>query len=169
MRSQTLAAVSLVSLAGLAICAATLPACVGPDGGAKPDDETLLDLASPIEGGVADFAAAADLTATNPDQGAGPKVIRFAAMGDTGKGNTGQKDVASAIARKCAASGCDFVQLLGDNIYDSGVTSVTDPQWQTKFEQPYADIDLPFYAALGNHDNGGSLLGFEIDPPRPHH
>jgi hypothetical protein len=68
------------------------------------------------------------------DLGGGPRGVRFAAIGDTGKGNTGQKQVADAIARKCAASGCDFVQLLGDNIYDSGVTSVTDPQWQTKFE-----------------------------------
>ncbi len=163
MRSQTLAAVSLVSLAGLAICAATLPACVGPDGGVKPDDETLLDLASPIEGGVADFAAAADLTSTNPDQGAGPKVIRFAAMGDTGKGNTGQQDVANAVARKCAASGCDFVQLLGDNIYESGVTSVTDAQWQTKFEKPYMGISQPFYVVLGNHDYGGNGAGNEFD------
>ena len=62
--------------------------------------------------------------------------LRFVAMGDTGKGNQGQKDVAAAIAAHCAARGCDFVQLLGDNIYDSGVKSVDDPQWQTKFEIP---------------------------------
>ena len=62
----------------------------------------------------------------------------------------------------CDAKGCDFVVMLGDNIYDKGVDSVTDGQWQTKFEQPYAQLDLPFYVALGNHDNGGKLI---IDAP----
>lgn len=91
-----------------------------------------------------------------------PKRARFAVIGDAGKGNTAQRAVAVAMRDVCAQKGCDFVLLLGDNIYDAGVESVTDTQWQTKFEQPYADIDLPFYAALGNHDNGGSLLGFDV-------
>lgn len=90
------------------------------------------------------------------------QVVRFVAMGDTGKGNQGQKDVAAAIAAKCASSGCDFIQLLGDNIYDSGVTSTTDPQWQSKFELPYAGISQPFYVVLGNHDYGGDGAGFEF-------
>ncbi|MBA2543980.1 MAG: metallophosphoesterase [Deltaproteobacteria bacterium] len=91
-----------------------------------------------------------------------PKRVKFIAMGDTGKGNTSQRQVAVAIRDLCAARGCDFVLLLGDNIYDAGVDSVTDSQWQTKFEEPYHDIDLPFYVALGNHDNGGRLI---IDAP----
>ena len=88
--------------------------------------------------------------------------LRFVAMGDTGKGNQGQKDVAKAIAAKCLASGCDFVQLLGDNIYDSGVSSVDDAQWQSKFEVPYKDISQPFYAVLGNHDYGAGGAGWEF-------
>ena len=36
--------------------------------------------------------------------------LRFVAMGDTGKGNQGQKDVAAAIEKHCASRGCDFVQ-----------------------------------------------------------
>ncbi len=83
-------------------------------------------------------------------------------MGDTGKGNAEQRQVAVAIRDLCAVKGCDFVLMLGDNIYNAGVDSVTDPQWQTKFETPYADIDLPFYVALGNHDYGGKLI---IDAP----
>ena len=55
------------------------------------------------------------------------------------------------------------MQLLGDNIYDSGVTSVTDPQWQTKFEIPYMGVNLPFYVVLGNHDYGGNGAGTEFD------
>lgn len=91
-----------------------------------------------------------------------PKRARFAVLGDSGKGNTAQRAVAVAMRDVCQHKGCDFVLLLGDNIYDAGVDSVTDTQWQTKFEMPYADIDLPFYAALGNHDNGGALLGFDV-------
>ena len=52
--------------------------------------------------------------------------------------------------------------MLGDNIYETGVESTTDPAWQTKFEQPYNDVDLPFYVALGNHDYGGNMI---IDVP----
>lgn len=91
-----------------------------------------------------------------------PKRVRFVALGDAGKGNTAQRDVAIAMRDVCAAKGCDFALLLGDNIYDAGVDSVTDPQWQSKFEVPYADVDLPFYVALGNHDYGGKLI---VDAP----
>jgi len=87
-----------------------------------------------------------------------PPRVRFVAMGDTGEGNPDQRRVAVAIRDLCAARGCDFVLLLGDNIYDEGVSSLDDPQWQTKFEEPYRDIDLPFQTALGNHDYGGRLL-----------
>lgn len=83
-------------------------------------------------------------------------------MGDTGKGNQGQYDVADAIAQKCAIDGCDFVQLLGDNIYDSGVTSTTDSDWQDKFEMPYANVNLPFWVVMGNHDYGGEGAGFDF-------
>jgi hypothetical protein len=88
--------------------------------------------------------------------------VRFAALGDQGKGNQGQKDVATALAAKCAQDGCDFVQLLGDNIYDSGVDSTADPQWQDKFELPYAAINVPFWVVLGNHDYGGGGTGNEF-------
>lgn len=95
---------------------------------------------------------------TPADAAAPPKRVRFVAIGDTGKGNADQRKVAIAMRDLCAAKGCDFVLMLGDNIYDTGVTSTTDPQWQAKFEMPYSDIDLPFYVALGNHDYGGKLL-----------
>jgi tartrate-resistant acid phosphatase type 5 len=97
-----------------------------------------------------------------PDATVAPKRVRFIAIGDTGKGNADQRKVAIAMRDLCAQKGCDFVLMLGDNIYDTGVASTTDPQWQTKFEQPYNDINLPFYVALGNHDYGGKLI---IDAP----
>lgn len=89
-------------------------------------------------------------------------LVRFVAIGDTGTGNTSQYQVARAIENKCQQSGCDFVLLLGDNVYPDGVDSVEDDQFQTKFELPYQLLDLPFYAVLGNHDYGGNGAGFEI-------
>jgi len=80
-------------------------------------------------------------------------------MGDTGEGNTAQSEVAAVIETVCANQGCDFVILLGDNFYNIGVDSVTDPQWDSKFETPYANINLPFYPSLGNHDGGDDFLG----------
>jgi len=95
-------------------------------------------------------------------------------MGDGGEGNDAQYAVADAVADVCAAKtdlhgeGCDFVLYMGDNFYDAGVESVTDEQFQTKFELPYAVLDLPFYVVLGNHDYGGCFgddcgAGWEFD------
>ena len=78
--------------------------------------------------------------------------IRFFAVGDGGTGEQKQRDVAAAIADKCSSDGCDFGLYLGDVIYQSGVFSATDSQFQTKFEEPYAAITVPIYVALGNHD-----------------
>jgi len=86
-----------------------------------------------------------------------PKEVRFAVLGDGGTGSDTQRKVAVALRDTCARKGCDFTVLLGDNIYDAGVESVIDAQWDSKFEVPYADVEMPFYAVLGNHDNGGFL------------
>ena len=84
---------------------------------------------------------------------------RFVGIGDTGLGDAGQYAGAALLRNTCERSGCDFVVLLGDNIYQSGVESVTDDQFNTKFELPYADVDVPFYAVLGNHDYGNGGTG----------
>lgn len=89
-------------------------------------------------------------------------LVRFVVVGDTGRGDSSQLAVAAGIGAKCAADGCDFIQLLGDNIYPSGVGSVDDPQWQSKFEIPYQGLTFPFYAVLGNHDYGGNGAGNEL-------
>lgn len=89
-----------------------------------------------------------------------PKEVSFVVLGDTGVGNDSQKKVAEQIRIKCASAGCDFALLLGDNIYNAGVESTLDAQWADKFEIPYENVDMPFYAALGNHDNGGFLTQF---------
>ncbi|WP_455222973.1 metallophosphoesterase, partial [Kaarinaea lacus] len=92
-----------------------------------------------------------------------PGVVRFVAVVDTGNGNNEQFQVARAIKEKCDQAGCDFILLLGDNIYPAGVSSVDDEQFQSKFELPYAEIDIPFYPVLGNHDYGADGAGLEIN------
>jgi hypothetical protein len=79
--------------------------------------------------------------------------VRFIAIGDPGTGSANQFAVGAAMAQVCATRGCDFVVELGDNIYLSGVSSAYDEQFETKFEQPYAALDIPFFLVLGNHDN----------------
>lgn len=83
--------------------------------------------------------------------------VSFVAFGDAGQQSGGgpatQTAVGDAMAKICEQRGCDFALELGDNIYLSGVDSVEDEQWQSKFEQPYANFNYPIYAALGNHDN----------------
>ena len=98
--------------------------------------------------------------------GGGPPAavdLRFFAVGDTGTGEPDQFAVGRAIAEKCRTSRCDFGVLLGDNFYPDGVTSADDPQWQSKFERPYAELlaaGQRFFAVLGNHDYAdGADLG----------
>ena len=81
--------------------------------------------------------------------------VRFVVLGDVGEGNAAQAEVATAMKNICADLGCDFAVLLGDNFYDTGVTSAADLQFDTKFETPYADLDFDFYPVLGEADYGG--------------
>ncbi len=86
-------------------------------------------------------------------QTAGPRPVRFIAIGDAGFANDGQRAVARKIEEVCAARGCDFALYLGDNFYNNGVeTGAYDPQFEEKFETPFRGVRVPFYAALGNHD-----------------
>ncbi len=91
---------------------------------------------------------------TIPEKNAGQRYLQFLAIGDQGTGRSGQQDVAEGMGKKAAADSVSFVLLLGDNFYATGVASVTDKQWETKFEKMYshASLQVPFYAVLGNHD-----------------
>lgn len=143
-----------------------IPADTGvpPDTGVAPPDAGRPDLGSTPDLGFPDLGlpdtGAADLG--SPDTGPPPprQVVRFIAMGDTGEGNMAQYDVSRAVEMVCMVQGCDFVVLLGDNFYDDGVSSVNDSQFRTKFEEPYANLQLPFWITLGNHDFGEIPLQF---------
>ncbi len=78
--------------------------------------------------------------------------MRFAIIGDTGTGERAQYETGAMLARSQAVFPFDFVIMLGDNMYGS-----ERPQdFVRKFELPYKallDLKIPFYAALGNHDD----------------
>ena len=93
-------------------------------------------------------------------------VVRFIAIGDTGTGKDGQYKVAAAMESVCAARGCDFAIGMGDNIYEDGVDGERDIQFELKFEDPYKNINFPFYMSLGNHDNTWIIAGDGADNDR---
>jgi hypothetical protein len=109
--------------------------CLQPDPGAEDGDALGTDAAAPVP------------------------TPRFVALGDMGTGEEDQARVAEAVASVCAARGCDFALGLGDLIYPAGARTPEDPQFDTKFEVPYAGLDFPFWVALGNHDNGQDPAG----------
>ena len=80
--------------------------------------------------------------------------LRFAVMGDTGRGDARQYDTATEMARWQGIFDFDFVLMLGDNNYGTG--SAED--YALRFERPYKqllDAGVMFQAALGNHDPPG--------------
>lgn len=99
-------------------------------------------------------------------------MVRFVAIGDTGKGNAGQRAVARAVRAVCEARGCDFVVLLGDNYYPRGMQSPDDPRIDALVTDVYADLGVPVYAVLGNHDWGhgrdADAAGWQVDWARAH-
>ena len=80
-----------------------------------------------------------------------PDSIKFAAIGDAGRGDQMQLDVAAQMVAFREVFKYDFVVMLGDNVYDGG----TPDDYRRKFEVPYKtllDDDVEFYATIGNHD-----------------
>jgi hypothetical protein len=77
-----------------------------------------------------------------------PGGIVFAALGDSGSGNSSQYQVADAMLRYFTNSRrFSFVLMLGDNLYHDDYTN--------EFLTPYKELldrGVMFYAALGNHD-----------------
>jgi predicted phosphodiesterase len=77
--------------------------------------------------------------------------IRFAVIGDSGRGDEAQQEVANQMIAWRAKFPFDFVVMLGDNLYPPRQPD----DFQKKFEEPYKallDAGVPFYAAIGNHD-----------------
>jgi hypothetical protein len=78
--------------------------------------------------------------------------VKFAVVGDTGTGDSHQREVAKALADAHQKFPFTFALMAGDNMY--GGDSPKD--YVKKFEDPYKPLlesGVKFYAALGNHDN----------------
>ena len=83
--------------------------------------------------------------------------VSFITFGDWGKNSGNQREVARAMHDFCLTQDCDFVVTLGDNFYETGVSSITDTQWYDNYTCIYSSVGLPFYASLGNHDLDGNI------------
>jgi calcineurin-like phosphoesterase family protein len=78
--------------------------------------------------------------------------VRFAVIGDTGRGDRGQNETAQMLEAVHAKFPFPFVIMVGDNMYGAD----TPGDYVNKFENPYKPLiakGVKFYAALGNHDN----------------
>jgi predicted phosphodiesterase len=95
----------------------------------------------------------------NPDTLALPAregSVRFAVIGDAGRGDDAQYDIARQMVAWRARYPFDFVLMLGDNIYPPH----TPEEYRRKFEDPYAPLleaGVTFHAAIGNHDDPAQL------------
>ncbi|KAK9904250.1 hypothetical protein WJX75_007708 [Coccomyxa subellipsoidea] len=81
--------------------------------------------------------------------------IKFLVVGDWGRnGLYNQSEVAKAMGR--VGHNLDFVISVGDNFYESGLTSVEDTQFDTSFTEVYTaeSLQVPWHVVLGNHDMG---------------
>jgi hypothetical protein len=82
--------------------------------------------------------------------------VRFAVIGDSGRGDVPQHEIARQMMAWRARFPFEFVVMLGDNIYPPH--SVDD--YVTKFEEPYGGLlgaGVTFHAAIGNHDPPSEL------------
>jgi tartrate-resistant acid phosphatase type 5 len=128
----------------------------------KAEAPSLSESENTVSGKTSRAPASAEPPIQVQAEHSNQKKVRFIAVGDTGTGAEKQYEVARAMAEKCKKSGCDFALILGDNIYNNGVTSVNDPQFDSKFEKPYKDFNFKFYMTLGNHDYRGNVQA-EVD------
>ena len=83
--------------------------------------------------------------------------VSFVVMGDWGKyGGESQKPVADAINQYSKIFNAQFIITTGDNFYPSGVSSISDPHWQSSYENVYnkEGHQVTWYPVLGNHDYG---------------
>ena len=78
--------------------------------------------------------------------------MRFAAIGDAGRGDRWQYEVSAQMQQYRELFPFDFIVMLGDNVYDGG----TADDYRLKFELPYKafrEAGVKFYATIGNHDD----------------
>ncbi len=108
---------------------------------------------------------------------ASPGSVKFAVIGDGGRGSAEQHAVAQRLAGYRQHFPFPLVLMVGDNIYEG---PATPEDYRRKFEQPYRpllDDGVRFQAVLGNHDdpaqrfyagfNMGGERFYSFEPPGP--
>ncbi len=100
--------------------------------------------------------------------------LKFFVFGCHGDGKENQATVARLMEKIAAnpAEKPDFILMLGDNFYDSGVKNAEDPAFKTHFEDVYKKfkaLNIPTFSILGNHDEDihsahipGTAQGVEV-------
>jgi len=85
-----------------------------------------------------------------------PDGYKICVWGDSGVDTEDQFRVAKALYNE----GCDEMRVVGDIIYENGLENEKDPQFMSKFYNPYKIIiseqKIPFYMIMGNHDYYGN-------------
>ncbi len=97
-----------------------------------------------------DVSTIAPSTLTLPNA---ERSIKFAVIGDSGRGWQPQLDVAAQMVAFRQQFDFEFVLMAGDNIYEGPATR---EDYRVKFEEPYKALladGVKFYAVLGNHDD----------------
>ena len=92
--------------------------------------------------------------------GAEDASVSIILVGDWGRGgHHHQRDVARQMGRTAQDIGSLYTVSVGDNFYENGVISVSDPQWQSSFEDVYTEpaLQTPWKVILGNHDYRGNV------------
>lgn len=104
--------------------------------------------------------------------------LRFFALGCQGSGKQAQQQVAKLMEYIATHPNHtpDFILLLGDNFYESGMESASDSAFKKLFKEMYLTYPhlkkIPFFAILGNHDenlHANRIHGTEKGIPRGLH
>lgn len=78
--------------------------------------------------------------------------LRILVFGDSGEAGPKQTVAARGMKEACAAQPCDLALVLGDNIYQKGVSSASDPKLASEFHAAFDPLGLQFWIVPGNHD-----------------
>jgi tartrate-resistant acid phosphatase type 5 len=104
------------------------------------------------------LVATAAVTAIPDAFAASPAPFNFLVVGDWGRdGDAHQREVGVQMGKAAESLASQCVLSVGDNFYEDGVQSTSDPLWRSSFEDIYSapSLQIPWYIALGNHDYRG--------------
>lgn len=104
-------------------------------------------------------AAAAAVPAPPPSES-----VRFLVKGDWGTGSAAQSAVTRRMCVEARRAPVSFVLTTGDNFYGPDGTATTANYWRP--ERCLRAMRIPWRAAWGNHDLGGTSTGDVLGAPR---